>query len=62
MLETKKNEIELDTLEEKEVKFIPVLGTLDVETNVLQLAPGFDESIFQKWEKQTREFLSESEE
>lgn len=62
MQDTKKNEVEFVTLEEKEVKFIPVLGTLNVDTNVLQLAPGFDESIFQKWEKQTREFLSESEE
>ena len=62
MQKAKKNEVELVTLEEKEMKLMPVLGTLNVDTNVLHLAPGFDKSIFQKLEKQARELLSKSEE
>lgn len=62
MQDAKKNDVEFVTIEEKAVKFIPVLGTLNVDTNVLQLAPGFDKSILQKLEKQASELLEKSEE
>lgn len=41
---------------------LPIIGTLNVDEDTFEYAPGFDESIFQKLEKQASEFLSESEE
>lgn len=41
---------------------LPIIGTLNVDEDTFEYAPGFDKSILQKWKKQTREFLSKSEE